>query len=54
MAGLNLRVNVNVLQATRELRSLGRALGSVGKAATATQVQATGAARAVTDRDWEI
>ena len=44
MAGLNLRVGINALQATRELKNLGRALNGVGASAAKAQVQATGLA----------
>jgi len=42
MAGLNLRVGINVLQATRELRNLSRSLKGVGKAAQQSNAQMKG------------
>ena len=42
MAGLNLRVGINVLQATRELRNLSRSLKGVGKAAQQSNRQMKG------------
>ena len=42
MAGLNLRVGINALQATRELKSLGRALNGVGASAKKAEVKAAG------------
>lgn len=48
MAGLNLRVGINALQATRELRTLGRSLNAVGASATKANIQAQGAAKGIT------
>lgn len=42
MAGLNLRVGINALQATRELRNLGRTLKGVGNAASKSNKQLKG------------
>lgn len=42
MAGLNLKVGINVLQATRELRSLSKSIGQIGVAAKAANKSAAG------------
>jgi len=42
MAGLNLKVGINVLQATRELRSLSKSIGQIGVAAAKANKSAGG------------
>ena len=46
MAGLNLKVGINVLQATRELRSLSRSIGQIGVATKKANKDAAGLAGA--------